>query len=402
MKSVDFKQIRGSILEGILKGIPEFEYWATHVYEWEGGLQKMLDSFRYYLEEKQILSDGYKLKLAMAQDLICDIVREIDVNVLTYVDRTLMLDETELEMFRVDYENSKTGNSFYNEARYQKYKTITSFFILEEVNGEYLKQKYYNSSHPLINSQLAELSYNSKLFDEWVNNLANGANYALRTPNIYWHNVYALLGCYKIIWDIIIHYEIFNLKCLEHSGIKNLEIRLYKLLFLIMSRIINMDLNLLQSPDVYSNRADLFYQKGTLMMSIFMQSNLMINPEVQFVSDKYLSFARANKLGVGTLFQDQFKESKMMYQYGALHVNSGDTGLAEIEDATWLQLVERGRMRADKVACDIYKSYNDGSLGFKYTEIEKIILQIRRMIPFKSKEIESSMDKSRKFIIKKK
>ena len=78
------------------------------------------------------------------------------------------------------------------------------------------------------------------------------------------------------------------------------------------------------------------------------------------------------------------------------------TILEEIEDATWLQLVERGRMRADKVACDIYKSYNDGSLGFKYTEIEKIILQIRRMIPFKSKEIESSMDKSRKFIIKKK
>ncbi len=92
-------------------------------------------------------------------------------------------------------------------------------------------------------------------------------------PNIYWHNERAIIGYIESIWEIIRLSKLAHISGNE-KGIDEPLIfcKLLRLLFLYMSRYIELNPDKIKTADVYSNRAELFYFFPTEMQSLFMDS----------------------------------------------------------------------------------------------------------------------------------
>lgn len=118
-----------------------------------------------------------------------------------------------------------------------------------------------------------------------------------------------------------------------------------------------------QGRDFYRNRGDLLRSHYSIYMAIFMDCGFFAsNMDIQFISDNYLGYRLCSALGEPGLGADLLNDSRKMYQYGSLNYLNEDNGYKEIEDASWLELVERGRIRADKVAEYLLGKYDEITL----------------------------------------
>ena len=210
--------------------------------------------------------------------------------------------------------------------------------------------------------------------------LFNALTKAVVMPNIYWHNERAIIGYVESIWEIIRLSKLAHISGNE-EGIDEPLIfcKLLRLLFLYMSRYIELNPNKIKTADVYSNRAELFYFFPTEMQSLFMGSSFIVIPDLQFSSDKFLAYRTASQTCpelVSGFYIQCLWDSKKMYQYGNLNYPTIDGGYTVIEDAGWMEIVERCRMRSRIVAQQIYKKDLHGNIYLTKKQVERLCLRI--------------------------
>lgn len=98
--------------------------------------------------------------------------------------------------------------------------------------------------------------------------------------------------------------------------------------------------------------------------------------DIQFISDCYLGYKWCCELGSPGLGEQMLWDSKKMYESGSLNYRNEDKGYKVIEDATWLELVERGQVRSNKVAEHLIEEMEQGKLVIEFEVLEKMVVDI--------------------------
>lgn len=310
--------------------------------------------------------------------------REYLEHILYHKDKRFSFGESELEEFRKDMAASETGRKTYKERKVQRYKTWREGDVYSEYSPEIILSKYAGATHPLINATIANALINSGQYEKGLSFLFDALLYSTRFPNLYWNSEHGMLGCSHALWTLAMLIS-QKPKCHGVSTSfdwEQIEYQVNELLYMTMTRTIDMAPDLPQTCDLLSNRADLFWHPYNYNIGhlIFLNAGYFAMMEVQFLSDKYSAWRRACQLDVslGSLFVEQEKEARMMYQYGALHPIDTDVSPMTIhDDCSFEDLVERGQRRADVVSIIAYDKFRNNELGFAPVEIEEIIIFLR-------------------------
>lgn len=293
----------------------------------------------------------------------------------------LKLEEYDLEDFIKEWESRKTGQRKYTDEQSRRYKSYRESWLYEVyIYDETFLEKYKHAAHPLIQSTIGKALIAGGE-QRGIGYLFNALTKAVVMPNIYWHNERAIIGYVESIWEIIRLSKLAHISGNE-EGIDEPLIfcKLLRLLFLYMSRYIELNPNKIKTADVYSNRAELFYFFPTEMQSLFMSSDFFfVIPDLQFSSDKFLAYRTASQTCpelVSGFYMQCLWDSKKMYQYGNLNYPTIDGGYTVIEDAGWMEIVERCRIRSRIVAQQIYEKDLRGNIYLTKKQIEHLCLHI--------------------------
>ena len=293
----------------------------------------------------------------------------------------LKLDESDLDDFIKEWESRKTGQIKYTDKQSRRYvSSRESWFYEVHTYDETFLEKFKHAAHPLIQSIIGK-SLIAGGERRGIGYLFNALTRAVVMPNIYWHNERAIIGYIEAIWEII------RLSKSAHISVKEKGIdeplifcKLLRLLFLYMSRYIELNPDKINTADVYSNRAELFYFFPTEMKYLFSDGGFYaIIPDLQFSSDKFLAYRTASQISpdlVIGFYMQCLWDSKKMYQYGNLNYPITDGGYTVIEDANWMEIIERCRMRSRVVAQQIYDKDSQGNIYLTKEQIEQLFLHI--------------------------
>lgn len=293
----------------------------------------------------------------------------------------LKLEEYDLEDFIEEWESRRTGQRKYTDEQSQRYKSYRESWLYEvHTYDKAFLEKYKHAAHPLIQSTIGKALIASGE-QRGIGYLFNSLTRAVVMPNIYWHNERAIIGYIESIWEIIRLSKLAHISGNE-KGIDEPLIfcKLLRLLFLYMSRYIELNPNKIKTADVYSNRAELFYFFPTEMQSLFMDSEVFfVIPDLQFSSDKFLAYRTASQTCpelVSGFYKQCLWDSKKMYQYGNLNYQTIDGGYTVIEDAGWMEIIERCRVRSQIVAQQIYDKDSQGNIYLTKEQIEWLFFHI--------------------------
>lgn len=348
------------------------------------GLEKLCDAFYKYKINNGSIPTSLNEKFEKINIYKRLIIEKYDTNVLYYINPDKVIDDRELDEFRKDWESSKT-NYYDSKLRdIQRYKSYREFIMYYRYDADWLLPKYSDSTHPLINATLCRALSLSGRYQRALSFLANGLNYSLRYPHLYWHSKYGMIGCSMILWDLawmISHRKDFNKSTKDDYYWEKLYKKVLNLLYLTLTRSIDMAPDLPETCDLLSNRADLFYYNFDFFIDTFFSVGFVVSKEIQYIADKKNSFERACKINnlIGGIFLEKLNESKMMYEYGCLHPTheSNIVSPKYIEDDTWDELVIKGNYRADAVSVSLFKDFKNHKLDFCRKDIEEIVLELR-------------------------
>lgn len=358
-----------------IRGFAEFMQTFSPVNNGEKPILQMINGFKEYRQNHSPLNQSEIWLLDMLQNKMFELCYRHNSNTLFYLDDSQTIGDEILNEFRKDWETSDTGRKAFVESDSKIYKTIKDSTIYEEHSDDGIIAKYDNANHPLIYSTIGRSLLNGGYFTVGFPFISKGFNYANEADCIYWHSPYGVFGCVECIWVFI---RLLSIRTIENKYPEYYK-PLMKLLLVFLSRAIALChiKKLPQAIDFYKNRAFLLKNHYHIFMAIFMDYGFIAtNMEVQFVSDNYLGYKFASELGEPLLGAEMLNDSKKMYSYGSLNYFNEDNGLKIIEDASWLELVERGRIRVNKVAEEIIKELQKGDLMIPQEVYKKMVFDI--------------------------
>ena len=324
-------------------------------------------------------------------------VRSSSINALHYINESLALNDSNIiNEFIVDEKETRNGGRIYRKAEKQHYKTITEKIVYDKVDYSTIIHKYVDCGHPYIYSKIACAYLNSKLYDIGLHFLKKSLYYVFSYPNVYWHNPLGVYGC----TDALFEFQ----HLLGREGMNNLaetpmegSTAILKLLFLHLTRAIDMcDNNKLdntgeneKSVDYYkiqkcnylSMRGDLIFDYQPEFSYIF---GMGINPIVQCMSDKALSYAVADEIGLGQIAYQCYQDALKLYRHEDL-VPNFTGGLLETEDATLGELIDRGHVRSERLAELIFTEYNHRMYYHNHCTIDLYIRFLKNKLENNSK-----------------
>lgn len=375
MDKIVNKNLKSSL--GLLFSVPEFEVFYKDFslekkIEGKQGLYTLTEAFREYLAEKREITEDENI---LVKYVIECAENEVYVNSklkISLINKIKIPNEDFLKEFNIDFQAIKTDDLFFEQVNKGKYKSIKEYVSLHGVNGKglfELYEKYKDFNHPFIYQLISEPLIQAKNFSIGIPILKKSLKYALRHPNYFWDSLKGVDASASSLYKIqyLLGYEGF--KEVEKS-IKNFEIKLLKLIFLYLSRVIYMQDSNLLSIDAYSNRARIVRDYKYQFMEIF---GMGVVPDIQYISDKYLAYnvAVLHKLGGTKQFSQFLWDSMKMYRHGS-HIPNSTGGYKENEDATWMQLVQRGNIRSINLAERILSEFENYELNFTNSEIDFI------------------------------
>ena len=87
-----------------------------------------------------------------------------------------------------------------------------------------------------------------------------------------------------------------------------------------------------------------------------------------------LAFYTANRLGIiSPLYEQCLWDSKKMYEYGSLTYLNDENGYKYIEDATWMEIVNRAQKRSQIVAQCLFDEAEKGKVFLTKEQIENML-----------------------------
>lgn len=334
-------------------------------------LDNLFNAFQKHLFDKGILNEKNELLLKIIKEQSDIFKQQNSSSPLFFINASRRLNDSWIENFNNEFNQCFSGDEFAEEIKPRRYKTITENRILYGIYGDKLfdiYEKYSQFNHPYINYQVSSVFYNSKNYSQGLPILREGILTICSYPHYYWNNEYGIEGAAWMIGDLLylLGYDIFLQKELWEDKIK-----LLKLLFLYMSRYICMTKSNLKSIDFYSNRAKIV--KGNYMefVRIF---GFGVNPDIQYISDMYLAHWTGlnHNLPMYTKPLDQYYwESMKMYRHGS-HIPNDTGGYQEIEDRTWLELVNVGEVRSIMLADTLLKEFENHELNISTLTVNRL------------------------------
>jgi len=334
-------------------------------------LYLLIESFRENLSQKRELSSEEDILLKHIVECTENEIYANSALKISIVNKVKIPNEEFLKEFQTDFQAIKTSNLSFEEINKGKYKTVKEYISLHGVDGKGLSElyeKYKDFNHPYIYDLISEPIIQAKNYSNGIAILKNSLKYALRYPNYFWHSLRGADACASSLYRIqfLLGYDGF--REIEKS-IENFETKLLKLIFLYLSRVIYMSEDNLLSIDAYSNRARIVRDYKYQFMGIF---GIGVIPDIQYISDKYLAYTTATKNNlVGQPFTQLMWDSMKMYRHGS-HIPNSSGGYQETEDATWMELVQRGHLRSINLSEKILKEFENYELNFTNSEIDLI------------------------------
>lgn len=367
-------------IKGIIARLYGIKGWSEFIVSYDFGnkdgkpIITMLSKFREYRNSIEPLSQEEIYLLDFIQSKMFEYCYEHNSQQLFYFDKTQTLGNEILEEFRQDWNHSKTNRYCFVDNPVQTYKTWTEFTKYEEHKDNGISYKYKDAYHPLIYSTIGKSFINGGYISFGVPFIMKAFHYANNPNNPFWHSPYGIFGCAEAIWEYIRLLGVQNIK----TKYSNYELLLFKLLFLYLSRAIaaSHTEKLLQGMDFYRNRANIVLKQYTIFMSVFIESNFIANMQIQYISDTYLGYKLCSDLGVSYIGDELLRDSRKMYTNGSLNSIYDDNGYKYIEDAGWLELVERGRVRSNKVAENLILQMKEGKLSIPVDKLNSMIYDI--------------------------
>lgn len=358
-----------------IKGFAKFMQTFRQTDNGEKPIVQMINGFKEYRNSSEPLTQPEIWLLDTIQDKLFELCHRHHSNNLFYLNEHETIGDEILNEFRKDWDASSSGRRAYVDRESKIYKTFRETTIYDEHQDNGIILKYDNANHPLIYSTIGKALLNGGFFTHGFPFISKGFAYANKAHNIFWHSPYGVFGCTECIWEFIRLLSIDTLKNKYADYYKPL----IKLLLVYLSRSIALChiTKLPQAIDFYKNRAFLLKDHYPIFMAIFADYGFFAtNMEVQFVSDNFLGYQFAAELGAPALGAEMLNDSKKMYSYGSLNYFNEDNGLKEIEDATWFELVERGKFRMNKVAEEIIKELERGELMIDNIVYKKMLEDI--------------------------
>lgn len=368
-------------LAQMVKTVPGLDQFFI-TYKGDNNPYKAISAFRDKIESEGRLTEEIDLSLKILIERIEDI-KEDSFEGLHYINHHLQVnDSIVLQEFFEDRRRLTTGGWRFKTAEKQHYKTITEKIGYQEIDYNSVIHKYIKSNHPYICSQIACAYLESKAYHIGLPFLQKALFHVFSSPNIYWHNVFGVQGCTDALFELqhLLGFRgMIELTPLKPFGILSC-------LYLYLSRAIYMcdnvtdDIakdtipqNAIMKINYLSLRGDLIYDYKNVFSKIF---GMGVNPDIQFMSDKYLSHEEATRYGIQTITMQDYWDSMKMYRYGGLIPN--DTGgYKEIEDSTWGELIQRGQLRSKEIAANLYKEYKSGAFVLDSSQLGEIIVSLR-------------------------
>lgn len=380
-------------LNDFIYSIPYFDSFLSNNSSTYDDVEELLKDFLLYVDNKEQDISEIRIMVHIAIERYACII-ENSYKALYYINRTKKnCDEAILDEFLKDFKEAKCEGFIFKKADNQHYKTITEKIAYQKIDFQQdTINKYLNCSHPYVCSIISTAFINAKQYEVGLHFLKNGLSNFNALLNPYWNNPLALKGCADLLH--LTQYLLGLQGICSTVGVD----KILKALYLYISRVIYMgdipqDKSSYQKDDIpqhiidkinyLSIRADLVYDFRNTFAHIF---PVGVNPDIQFIADKYMADAYAKQYGIGIITKDCFNDSLKMYQYGALTPNSTG-GYYEIEDATWGELIERGTSRAYNIAYTYFNEYNKGNYQLSNNDIYTIISFLAQKFNVKSDSV---------------
>lgn len=364
-----------------LKGFNTF-YINFNLIEHEiASIENIISSYRKYrISNSMPISDEENALIDEIKDRLLEISYRKNKNLLFFLAESLDNDDSEFFDFREDWDNAKTGKFSFKFREKQTYNTAIELFLLEEYKDNDIIAKYGDSHHPLVSHIIGSSLINGGYFNKGIPLILRGVLYSNNPNNPYWHSMYGLFGCTLSLWEFIRIYGLSKFK----RKYNYYYMSLIKLLYLYLSRSIAISelKSAAQGYDFYRNRADFQRENYTIMMTLFAESNYLItNMDIQYMSDCQMAFLLCIKCGIPEIAQQAHHDALKIYKYGSLNNFNEENGLREIEEASFSELVERGRVRANVVAENILEQYIIGKIRIPEYIFEEMFVDIMNEMP---------------------
>ncbi len=314
---------------------------------------------------------------------------------LHLINRHLSIDDSAiLNQFSRDTKDLYSDGWKSKKADVQHYKTTTEKIAYKEVDFNSIIDDYLDCNHPYIYAKIAIAYLEGKDYSTGLAFLQRALNYAFSYPNIYWNNPFAIYGCVDALHELQYLLGPSGMDSLA-PVIKAGRYTILSCLYLYLSRAIYMcDEELEKEVDndgtvpysaiakvnYYSIRADLIYDYKQDFSWIF---GLGVNPDIQYISDKAMAYAVADYYGLGLIAYGAYNDALKMYRYGDIRPNNSG-GYVEIEDATFGELIERGRLRSEQLSRDLYDQYKKSAFFVSIPDIADCIGYLREKLISKS------------------
>lgn len=297
---------------------------------------------------------------------------EIELNMYN-VNSVLKLSEDDLNVFIKEWEEDKTHITYFTDERSKRYRSFRETRLYEEhLYDQDFIERFKHYAHPLVQSTIGAAFINTG-DARGVGFIMNALSRAVIFPNIYWNNVRAIHGYIEAIWTALYLVDKIKNEVSIETIIPNCKVKLIELLFIYIERALQMEPQNIKNADLYNNRAELFYQKHGISQGIYTVVGIT-NPDLHFISDKYLAFYTANRLGIiSPLYEQCLWDSKKMYEYGSLTYLNDENGYKYIEDATWMEIVNRAQKRSQIVAQCLFDEAEKGKVFLTKEQIENML-----------------------------
>lgn len=359
-----------------LRGFNDFFIRYAQKDSKDSNIEDMIAKYREYCIDNSIsLTDPEDALIDEIKDSLLEISYRENKNLLFFLSERRNIDGNEIDKFREEWKDAKTGRFSFKLRDRQTYETVDEYFFLHEYKETNAIESYKNSRHPLISQILGSSFINGGYYSKGIPMIMQGALLANNPNNPYWHSMYGIYGCTWSLWEFIRLYGLKKFKEQYDSYYKNL----VKLLYLYLSRSIAISeiKTAAQGHDFYRKRADFQRDNYTIMMAILADYEFFItNMNIQFMADCQLAFVLCSKCGVPNLAEQAYWDSLKMYRYSSLNYFNEDNGIKEIEDYTFFELVERSRVRANVVAENILEEYIIGKIRIPEYIFEEMFVDI--------------------------
>jgi len=347
------------------------EYSSKYSIKCKDDFYILIDKFREYLSSRREITEDENILLKHVIECSENEFYKNNEESIFFINKIKAPNEYFLEEFNKEFSDTVTDELFFEEINKGKYKTVTENIALYGVDGKKLSElyiKYKDFNHPYIYDNISEPIIQAKNFSNGIPILKKSLKYAFRYPNPFWHSIAGIDACASSLYRI--QFLLGRDGLVEMSkNIECFESKILKLIFLYLSRVIYMSEANIISIDAYSNRARIVRDYNYQFMNIF---GIGVNPDIQYISDKYLAYTTAIKHNlVGPPYIQFMWDSMKMYQHGS-HIPNSFGGYKEIEDATWMQLVQRGHIRSINLSKIILSEFENYQLNLTNSEIDFI------------------------------